>query len=124
MSLFSNLLRLPHTNEPVANNVKAHLLMRAYERTFLDAQGKLTADARLIIAELYSECGMIHPSPMRKLDGSISVEDMCIAEGKRIMVLGIMRRIFKKALPLGGSSPEEDDQLANTLIEEYQGHTL
>lgn len=121
MSLLRKLLRLPRTTDATTEGLKAYQLSRAYERVFLDPQGHLHADARIVMSDLYQQAGIVVPTPYRKADGSISIEDTLINEGKRIMVLGLMKRIFKKkSLMEDGLSAEEEDTIAQTLIEELK----
>lgn len=119
MSLIQKLLRIPHKAEQLSPNLKAYQLQRAYVRLFLGPDGNLTPDAQIVLADLNQACGLTAAMPVRKLDGGISNEDTYINLGKREILIGIYRRIFKKQVLVEGST-EEQDIVAQTLIEELK----
>lgn len=120
MSLLAKLLRIPHQQTPISQELTAHQLGRAYQRCFLGADGKLHSDAQIVLADLTKQGGLIHSIPVRKLDGSLSVEDTLINEGKRLIVLGIYRRIYRKTSLTEGLTPEEETEIIDNIIEEVQ----
>jgi hypothetical protein len=121
MSLLRKLLRLPTKQDTITEGLMAYQLMRSYERVFIGPDGNIHSDGRIILADLARQCGLVTSTPVRKVDGSISVEDMLINEGRRITLLGIYKRIYnKKANLADGLSTEEEDQIANNLIQEIQ----
>lgn len=120
MGLLRKLLRLPQRlpKNVQADALKQIALLNAYRRTFLDGNGNFTDSARIVIADLYQQAGILGSTLHRKVDGSMSVEDMLLNEGKRIMVMGLLRRIYKRPISAGGATPEEDEDIAKTLLEE------
>lgn len=119
MGLLQKLLRIPQRAEELSPNLKAYQLQRCYEKIFLDRSGNLTPDGKIVLADIGQACGLLSSGFTRKVDGSISTEDLLIDSAKREILLGIYRRIFKKQILVDGS-PEEQDLVAQTLIEELR----
>jgi len=70
------------------------ILHRAYYSLFMDDNGKLKEDAKLVLADLFKQSHLMENSVYRKVDGGVSVEDMLIEEGARKIVRGMLRRIY------------------------------
>lgn len=121
MSWLSNLLHIPHRpKDPIAANLQSFQIHRAYERVFIGLDGKLSPDAQIVIADLLKQGSVMSSVPVRKHDNSISVEETLINEGKRLMVLGILKRIYKKVSLGDELDPKEEEEIAETLLNEIR----
>jgi hypothetical protein len=118
MGLLHRLLGIPTSKEKHVTELKNYAVHCSYTRLFTDGGGNLTHDGKIVLADLCKQAGLIFPIVARKEGGEVSMEDMLLNEGKRIMVIGLMTRIFRNVAL--GKEDETEEHLLTNLIEEIR----
>lgn len=70
-------------------------LRRAWRRIFLDDEGNLTPDGRLVLMDIEAECGRTSSGIARDKEGRIDPYELALNAGKGAVFITIKRRLFE-----------------------------
>lgn len=83
-------------------------LYNAYRRVFMGADGEITADGKLVLADLIDKAGLIQ-GQINLVTGELSTNHMLVREGKREIVHGLMRRLFIRPIRMDKKTAEAEE---------------